>query len=149
MTLSKQETGNILRASQDEGYIPSVRNTKEKPSKIKKIAVTAVVGGIAAASLFHLDQKASEVTTNRADVTFDVTAGNDTAAQAILAAEGNPHGDYTITETELSRAEAQNGQVTDGVAKGEVVTGIDLPSEPTGTRNENRDGVRIHFDGQQ
>jgi hypothetical protein len=33
MTLSNKETGNILQASQEQGYIPSIRPTSEKAPK--------------------------------------------------------------------------------------------------------------------
>ncbi len=52
-----------------------------------------------------------------------------------------------MTETELARAEANDGKVPDGVAKGEIVTGVELPQEPTGTKDVHNNQVAITFNG--
>lgn len=136
---------NLLDTSHSNGTIPDVRPSRAPKSRLRR-AMVATAAGITLMAAYKVDQNASKVTTNRADVTFNRTAGNDTAAKLILAAEGNPHGDYTITATELSRAESLGGQITDGVHAGETVVGVELPTEPTGTHDEyNKKTVDIEF----
>ncbi len=81
------------------------------------------------------------------DVTFKVTEGNTAAAQSILDAEGNHGGDTRPIESQLSIAEDINGQVPNGVAKGETVSNIDFSGLGISQNDANSAEVTVHYDG--
>jgi hypothetical protein len=141
--MNSQTRKNIIEASP---VIPTITGGSggERP-RSRKAAKWLAAGAVAVTGAVFLKSSVdpSEATT-RAAATFHVTEGNTSAAESILAAEGNPNGDPRPTESQLAAGEAEDGQITDGVHAGETVN-LDLPIGNLPRHDENTNEVTVVY----